>query len=138
MSEIRPAQPNTALIRARRRRVLERKQASWLLGYKGPQLLAEYERGEKLPSLQNAIKLTLIYGCELEDIFPENYKLARKQTMEKATARTLIAHNGVQPLIKSINRCSYEDILVDEKKAELHRSDIRDHVTRLAKALAQI
>ena len=138
MSEIRAVHPNTSLIRARRRRVLERKQASWLLGYKGPQLLAEYERGEKLPSLQNAIKLTLIYGCEMEDIFPENYALAREQISEKATVRTLLAHDEVQSLIKNINRCSYEDILDDQQKAELHRSDIRDHVTRLAKALAQI
>lgn len=138
MPEIRPTHPNTALIRARRRRVLERKQASWLLGYKGPQLLAEYERGEKLPSLQNAIKLTLIYGCDLEEIFPEKYKLAREQIFEKTKAQRFIALDRIPDLLNNINRCSFEDALEDQTKAELHRGDIRDHITRLAKALAQI
>lgn len=138
MSETRSPHPNTALLRARRRRALERKQASWLLGYKGPQVLAKYERGAMQPSLPNAIKLSLIYGCEMEEIFPDTYKLAREQIFEKTRAHRLIALDRIPELLNNVNRCTFEDALVDQTKVELHRGDIRDHITRLAKALAQI
>jgi len=131
-------QPNTAVIRARRQRGFERKEVSWLLGHKGPQALAQYEQGKRLPSLENAIRLSLVYGCEIEDLFPERYKLARADVFERTTSHRLIGHNRIQGLVKSINRCSYEDALDNEQIAAAQRTGIRDHVTRLAKVLTQL
>ncbi|MBV9216180.1 MAG: helix-turn-helix transcriptional regulator [Acidobacteria bacterium] len=138
MATIEIRQPNTALLRARRRRGFERKQVSRLLGHKGPQTLAQYERGQRLPSLQNAIGLSLIYGCHLEDLFPEKYRFARANLTERTSRIKPMLLNQIPALLRSINRCSYEDVLDDPHRAETNRAEIRDHVTRLAKALAQL
>lgn len=138
MSRTIPEQPNTALLRTRRRRGFERKQVSWLLGHKGPQALAGYERGRALPSLQNAIRLSIIYGCDLEEIFPEKYKAARADIFEQTTHKRVLAHHRFPELVRNINKCSYEDAFDDPQKAATYRADIRDHITRLAKALAQL
>ena len=138
MPKIRSKQPHTALIRARHRRVLERKQVSWLLGYKGTQVVAAYERGEYLPSLQNAIRISLIYGCEVEDLVPEVYEVAREELLEKTVPSSIIPHDRISELLRGIHRCTYEDALDEGQTAQSHRGEIRDHVTRLAKALAQL
>jgi DNA-binding XRE family transcriptional regulator len=138
MAQIRSKQPNTALLRARRRRGFERKQVSWLLGHSGPQVIAQYERGQKLPSIQNAIRLSLIYGCDLEEMFPENFRIARAAIAEKSASHRLIARNRIPGLLRNINKCTYEDDLNDPSNAADRRGEIRDHITRLAKALAQL
>lgn len=138
MSSTRSKHPNTALLRARRRRGFERKQVSWLLGHRGPQGIAQYERGQKLPSIQNAVRLSLIYGCDLEEIFPETYRLAREAIAEISTSHRMLARNRVTDLLRTVNKCTYENDLNDPEKAESHRGEIRDHITRLAKSLAQL
>jgi len=138
VSQTRSKKPNTALLRARRRRGFERKQVSWLLGHSGPQVIAQYERGQKLPSIQNAIRLSLIYGCELEEMFPENYRLARAAIAERSGSHGIIAYNRIPELLRTINKCTYEDDLNDPVKAAARRGEIRDHITRMAKAHAQL
>ena len=138
MAQTRSKHPNTALLRARRRRGFARKQVSWLLGHGGPQVIAQYERGEKLPSIQNAIRLSLVYGCDLEEMFPENYRLARAAILERSASHRLIARSRIPELLRTINKCTYEDDLNDPVKAAARRGEIRDHITRLAKALAQL
>lgn len=125
---------NTALLRARRRRVLERKQVSSLLGYRGTQVLAAYERGERIPGLENAIKLALIYDCSLEAIFPEPYRIARHD-LSKSALKSPARKNASASLL-SMHSCSYEELLSDPATAGPYHGLVRDHITKLAKVLA--
>ena len=125
---------NTALLRARRRRAFERKQVSSLLGYRGTQVLASYERGDRIPGLENAIKLGLIYDCSLEAIFPGAYHSAR-QDLSKSALKGLTS-NKISASLRSMHLCSYEELLSDSATAEPYRGFVRDHITKLAKMLA--
>ena len=126
--------PNTALLRARRLRVLERKQVSSLLGYRGTQVLAAYERGERIPGLENAIKLALIYDSSLEAIFPGPYRIARQEIAKSALKRP--ATNNASASLRSVHSCSYEELLSDPATAGPYHGLVRDHITKLAKVLA--
>jgi transcriptional regulator with XRE-family HTH domain len=136
MIQLKTKKPNTALLRARRRRVFERKQVSSLLGYRGTQVLAAYERGETIPGIENAVKLSLIYNCSLEDIFPEVYKAARQNLSRSALAKSL--PGNVSASLRGMHACSFEDLLSDPATAEPYRGMVRDHITRLAKTLAAL
>ena len=130
--------PNTALWRARRRCGLEMKQASRLLGHLQPNSIARYERGETEPSFDNAVMLSIIYGCELEDLFPHKYELFRRQV----ASRTVPVRNRSTPntfpagLFDRANNCTYENTLHDPSVSADFLPYVRDHVTRLARRLA--
>ena len=127
---------NTALWRARRKNGLERKQASWLLGHKTPDALARYERGEVEPNFDNAVKLSVIYGWALEDLFPLKYATFRQELSAKVT--TMRSHSPVSTdsLLRRINVCSYEQTLLELNPGSDFPPHVRDHVTKLAKLLA--
>lgn len=130
-------QPNSALWRIRRKQGLERKQVAWILGHGSPDIISRYERGDQQPSLDNALKLSIIYNCTLEDMFPDRYRLYRSQLSERTLKipRQFIPQPPTK-LLDRINQCSYEDIIIDTAENVAGHSLVRDHVTRLAKRLA--
>jgi len=128
--------PNTALWRARRKSGLERKQAARLLGHKSPDPVARYERGESEPNLDNALKLSIIYGCSLEDLFPLKYATFRHELSSKVTAIRSHSRASDDTLLHRINICSYEQTLLQSKSRSNFPPHVRDHVTKLARLLA--
>lgn len=128
--------PNTAIWRTRRRLNVERKQVAWVLGHASPDQIARYERGEVEPSLDNAIRLSIIYGCDLEGLFPHKYESFRRELASKALSMKTLETSSDYDLFARVNVCSYEDALGDPDRAALYFSHVRDHVTRLAKRLA--
>ena len=129
--------PNTALWRARHQCGLEIKQSARLLGHRTPDAIARYERGETEPSFDNAIRLSIIYGCDLEQLFPHKYQMFR----DELTSRTLpIRKQAVKQsptdLFERVNSCTYENALFDPERSADYTPFARDHVTRLAKRLA--
>ena len=128
--------PNTALWRARRKSGLERKQAAWLLGHKSPDALARYERGEAEPNFDNALRLSVIYGCGLEDLFPLKYASFRSELTSKVIAIKSHSRASVDILLNRINVCSYEQTLLESNSKSDFLPHLRDHVTKLAKLLA--
>ncbi|MBK9214619.1 MAG: helix-turn-helix transcriptional regulator [Chloracidobacterium sp.] len=130
------SEPNTALWRARRKTGLERKQSAWLLGHRTPDTIARYERGETEPSLDNAVKLSIAYGCGLEKLFPLKYESFRRELATKALSIRMQPTDARHDLFARINVCSYEDALRDPERSAEYFPHVRDHVTRLAKRLA--
>ncbi|MEJ7848813.1 MAG: hypothetical protein WKF92_12070 [Pyrinomonadaceae bacterium] len=128
--------PNTALWRARRKNGFERKQAVWLLGHKNPDALARYERGEAEPNFDNAVKLSVIYGWSLEDLFPLKYAEFRQELSSKVTALRSRSPASADSLLHRINVCSYEQTLLESSSRAGFLPHVRDHVTKLAKLLA--
>ena len=128
--------PNTALWRARRKTGLERKQAAWLLGHKSPDALARYERGETEPNFDNAVKLSIIYGRSLEDLFPLKYAGFRQELSSKLTAMRSRPPATADSLLHRINSCSYEQTFLESGSRAEFLPHVRDHVTKLARLLA--
>ncbi len=128
--------PNTALWRARRKNGLERKQAAWLLGHKSPDALARYERGEAEPNFDNAVKLSVIYGWSLEELFPLKYAAFRQELSTKVKTRRSHSPASVNALLHRINVCSYEQTLLELNSGSNFPPHVRDHVTKLARLLA--
>ncbi|HEX3822674.1 MAG TPA: helix-turn-helix transcriptional regulator [Candidatus Sulfotelmatobacter sp.] len=50
-----------------------------LLGHKDTSTLSDYERGERLPSLTNALRLGIILRVPVEFLFPTLYDGTREQ-----------------------------------------------------------
>jgi len=67
----------------RRRMRLSAKQVANLLGHRGTSALLHYERGSRLPSLKNALKLGAILRVPLEFIFPSLYDYLRQDVRFK-------------------------------------------------------
>ena len=129
---------NNALWRIRRKKGLEPKQVGWLLGHKSPDIVSGYERGSSEPNLTNALKLSVIYGCSVEDLFPERVEAFRSELAGKVLKIPgfIASPADQQVLVEQINKCGYEDLLEDPDLSEKTSRVVRSHVTKLAKQLA--
>ena len=134
--EIASKKPNTAMWRIRRSLGLERKQVAATLGHNGPDTVARYERGEADPSFDNAIRLSLIYGCGLEELFPFKYASFRRELGPKLISVRKITNNAAKQRFGRTDTCSFEDAINDPACPAEYFPHVRDHVTRLAKLLA--
>ena len=63
----------------RRRMHFSMWQVAHLLGHKGTSVLSNYERGERLPSLQNALRLGIILRVPVEFLFGALHDELRNQ-----------------------------------------------------------
>ena len=70
--------PNTLDI-YRRRMKFSQKQVVHLLGYKDNSAWSKYERGDRLPSLENALRLAIILRTPVEFLFGELHDELRDQ-----------------------------------------------------------
>ncbi|HZU31274.1 MAG TPA: helix-turn-helix transcriptional regulator [Candidatus Angelobacter sp.] len=59
---------------ARRRLRMSQKQVARLLGHASTTMLSKYERGRRPPPFEIAIKLTIIYKMNIEELFPQLYR----------------------------------------------------------------
>ena len=74
----------------RKKRGLSQKQIAYLMGHKSTAHVSHYERGEKLPSLANALKLEVILGgVFISFLFPKLFSRiqqevhARRQSLNR-------------------------------------------------------
>lgn len=65
--------------RYRKLRYLRQRDVANMLGLKETNDIYRWERGKKLPSLQNALKLSYILKCPIEILFLNQYKELKKQ-----------------------------------------------------------
>jgi transcriptional regulator with XRE-family HTH domain len=63
----------------RRRMRLSTRHVAILLGDKDVSRLSKYERGQRLPNLRNAFRLSAILRVPVEFLFPSLYDLLREQ-----------------------------------------------------------
>jgi len=53
---------------------LKQKDLAYLLGIKNISQISRWEKGERLPSLKNCFKLSVVFGCSVEEIFSDLYE----------------------------------------------------------------
>lgn len=135
-----PSHLNNALWRSRKSRGLGQKQVAWLLGHRSSSQISSYERGDRSPSVETALKLAVIYGRDVRELFPEHYEsfsleLAAKSANLPGFISTPLSK---EKLSEALSICSYEQLLADPFVSEENGRLIRKHITKLAKALANL
>jgi len=131
---------NNALWRARQQAGLELKQVAYLLGHRTTDQISHYERGLQMPSLRNALKLTIIYQASLAQLFPEHYEQYRTELAAKLEKVSRLQFNQTvhESLADKIHFCTYDDLLGQSAPSRQEREAVRDHVTKLARRLANL
>lgn len=131
-------QPNRLWL-ARKRRGLEQKQVTYLLDHQSIDQLSRYEQGMRLPSLENALKLEIIYGVPLRFVYKELsakledevwQRISLNPTLHKRFGNRTAQEAGLSEY------CAYAELLAAPHASEADRASARRHVTALAKKLA--
>jgi transcriptional regulator with XRE-family HTH domain len=126
---------------ARKRRGLGQKQVAYLLGHKTPDLVSRYEKGAKLPNLQTALILEIIYGIPVRLLFKEHFESLQAKVHEKIKNNEAIL--SIYGSLLTENQelrefCAYEDMLKASNLSETDLSRIRRHATFLVNTMAYL
>ena len=71
------------LLRYRNKRSLSQRDVSKLLGVEQATDICRWEKGQKMPSLINALKLSSALNCPVEVLFFDHFKQIRKEMFIK-------------------------------------------------------
>jgi len=75
---VSPRCPN-AIREYRRKRHLRLKDMALLLDYRSPAHIAHWEKGRKVPCLNNLLKLSAVLGCSIEVLYSDMFKAVRTE-----------------------------------------------------------
>jgi transcriptional regulator with XRE-family HTH domain len=67
----------------RKKNDLSQKKAAYLMGLKTASSLSHYEKGDKAPSLKNALKLEIVFHAPAAFLFREFYSELKKEVEER-------------------------------------------------------
>jgi transcriptional regulator with XRE-family HTH domain len=129
---------NNRLWQARRRAGLEQKQVARLLGHKTCDQISRYERGDRLPSLEIALKLEIILRVPVRELFPDLYEHCRAQISKRA----LPTKPAAPPDDKSsdpqmgAHLCTYETLVLQRNPSENAISLAKQHSIKLVRKLS--
>lgn len=126
---------------ARKRRGLGQKQVAYLLGHKTPDLVSRYEKGVKLPNLQTALMLEVIYGIPVRLLFKEHFESLQIKVHEKIKANETISGLFGSLLTEDQELrefCAHEEMLKASNLSEADLGKIRRHATFLVNKMAYL
>ncbi len=149
---------NNRLWQARHKIGLEQKQAARLLGHKTCDQISRYERGSRLPGFKTAMKLTILYGASLEELFPEHYKRFSREVQIKAESYAASLKSGSrngatnignvfeasanQSLSKESSQdaplCHYARLLENSSPSKTELEAVRKHVIKLVRTMTRL
>jgi transcriptional regulator with XRE-family HTH domain len=133
-------QPNRLWL-ARKRRGLEQKQVTYLLDHKSINQLSHYEQGERLPSLENALKLEIIYGVPLRFLYKELSAKLEDEVWQRISLNPVLHKRfGNRPSRAAglSEYCAYAELIAAPHASEADRAAARRHITALAKKMASL
>jgi transcriptional regulator with XRE-family HTH domain len=131
-------QPNRLWL-ARKRRGLEQKQVAYLLDHQSIDQLSRYEQGMRLPSLENALKLEIIYGVPLRFLYKELSAKLEDEVWQRISLNPVLHKRFGNRTVQEAGiseYCAYVELLAVPNASEADRAAVRRHVTALAKKLA--
>ncbi len=118
----------------------EQKQVAYLLNHHTSDQVSRYELGTRLPTLETALLLEMIYGTPLRILYKDRYerlqdelqtRLKRVPQLQERLAEFL-EEEGVREY------CAYSEMLQMAHPAQADQLKARLHVTELAKRLAYL
>jgi transcriptional regulator with XRE-family HTH domain len=89
MEENKQQRLNSLFIQ-RRRMNLSQKHVARMIGHRGTSLLSRYESGHMLPSLETALRLSILYQAPLSQLFPELHSRIVTEIVEHPRSKTVV------------------------------------------------
>jgi transcriptional regulator with XRE-family HTH domain len=126
---------------ARKRRGLEQKQIAYLLNHQSIDQISRYELGSRFPSLDNALKLEIIYGVPLRLLFKELFDGLEDEVWQRISLSAPLQKRYGNHTAQSTGLseyCAFAELLTMPNASEANRGKVRQHVTSLAKKLAYL
>jgi transcriptional regulator with XRE-family HTH domain len=128
------------LWQTRKRRGLEQKQVAYLLNHHTPDQVSRYELGTRLPTLETALLLEMIYGAPLRVLYKDLYERLQAELRDRYEGIPQLKERLAEFLTEEGLReyCSYQELLQVGQPAQTDLLKLRRHVTELAKRLAYL
>ena len=113
--------------RARKRSGLSQKQIAYLLDRRSSGQISRYENGSRLPTLQIALKLEIIFGVPIRHLFSDFYTGLWWEIKKRAGA-----HRSFEGVVSGLaHLCSYSELLDLAEPTSEDIENIRTHVLNL-------
>lgn len=124
------------LRQARRRCGLDQKQVALLLNQGNANQISRYENGERIPSLETAIKLEIIYHTPIRILLQALFEQFQTEINERRKQyKQLFPHEDwflkSTDTLKQEEFCFYSEILKDRKPTLIEKQMIDKHVITL-------
>lgn len=117
---------NSNLLALRRKRLgYEQKQIAVLLGHKSTYQISRYETGQRIPSLIEAMKLSILYGLPVHTLFNRHFRRCRdelEKTINKSAAKLNPANAA------KADYCSYLESMNASKINDHTADNVRHHI----------
>jgi transcriptional regulator with XRE-family HTH domain len=128
---------------ARKKLGLGQKQVAYLLNLKTADQVSRYEKRMRVPTLETALKLEIVYGLPLRILFKDLFDELQRDISQRAQKNTAIKHLygkvSTTEMTKVLGEfCSYTESLNSASISGRDKARIRDHITYLAKKLAYL
>jgi hypothetical protein len=125
---------------ARKRRVLEQKQVAYLLNHHTSDQVSRYELGTRLPTLETALLLEMIYGAPLRVLYRDLYERLQAELRDRLKRVPQLQERLAEFFEEETVRgyCAYGEILQTNHPTQTAQLNARRHVTELAKRLAYL
>lgn len=124
---------------ARKKVGLGQKQVAYLLNLKTADQISRYEKRTRVPTLETALKLEIIYGLPLRILFKDLFDDLQRDISEKIQKNA-----ALKRLYDELSKeapgefCGYSQLLKSAAISGRDKARIRDHITYLAKKLAYL
>jgi transcriptional regulator with XRE-family HTH domain len=124
----------------RKRRGLEQKQVAYLLNHHTPDQVSRYELGARLPTLETALLLEMIYGAPLRVLYKDLYERLQGEFRERLE-RVPQLQERLSEFLDEVGvreYCAYGEMLQTGQPSPTDQLKARLHVTELAKRIAYL
>jgi transcriptional regulator with XRE-family HTH domain len=119
---------NSSLLALRRKRLgYEQKQIAVLLGHKPTYQISRYETGQRIPSLKEAMKLSILYGLPVRALFNRYFRQCREE-LEKTIKQSGLANKISLENAPKADYCSYLELMNSSHISELNADKVRHHI----------
>jgi len=132
------------LWQARRRSGLPQKVVTFLMNKKSTAELHRYETGQTIPTLENAIKLEIIYRVPVRLLFNELFSNYRWQIIERSARykelfpKEKLTLTSLEDQLQHEDYCAYADLLKTPKLPPIEKQKVYEHIRQLASNINKI
>lgn len=135
------SQTHNRLWLARKRRGLGQKQVAYLLNHSTNDQVSRFEKGLRLPTLETALMLEIVYGTPLRILFKELYEQVQEEIRGRIKnnpqlERTYGIFAGEEESARDF--CASAEILNIPNVSPAELVQVRNHITYLAKKYARL
>ena len=127
------------LWQARKRARLGQKQVARLLRHATPDQVSRFERGERLPTLEVALRLEIVLGVPLRHLYAGLHKSLKRDIEQEVRSNPGLARAFMENNSSDFGEfCSHASLLQKPELTAEEREAARRHVTEIARKLANL